>query len=168
MNTLDRSLTRKSFKQKSFSRFKSLTRGIGVNDRFYFAYGSNMDYVQMLSRCPSAIPVSSLVLHGWDFFINQRGVASIEPNQDSMVYGVVYKLSGRDLCKLDYFEGAPYVYRRERFFIDGLSSPIMVYIDPNPVRGAPKPGYLERIVVATISLNFPDEYVSRISNERFN
>lgn len=77
----------------------------------YFAYGSNMCATQMTARCPSAVLQDIAVLPGrrltFPRFSSRRrcGVAGFCPDPQSDVWGVVYRLSGKDLTVLDRIEG---------------------------------------------------------------
>jgi len=44
----------------------------------YIAYGSNLNLTQMAFRCPTAKPVGSAMLKGWQ--LTFRGVATLEPD----------------------------------------------------------------------------------------
>ena len=76
-----------------------------------FAYGSNMDPVQMRQRCPGAETIGNGVLrdHRLCFprLSDKRGcgVSSVEPAVGQEVWGVVYRLNATDLASLDGFEG---------------------------------------------------------------
>ena len=78
---------------------------------FIFAYGSNMDPVQMRQRCPGAQTAGTAVLrdHRLCFprLSDRRGcgVASVEPAVGDEVWGVLYRLDAADLAELDGFEG---------------------------------------------------------------
>jgi gamma-glutamylcyclotransferase (GGCT)/AIG2-like uncharacterized protein YtfP len=73
----------------------------------YFAYGSNMDAVQMKERCPSAKFVcrAKLQSHRLAFtrmsVIRRCGVADILRDETKEVWGVVYELSEDELENLD-------------------------------------------------------------------
>lgn len=59
----------------------------------------------MRKRCPEAELVSVGTISGWRFRINAHGVATIVPEDESTVWGVVWRLSKRDEQNLDYYEG---------------------------------------------------------------
>lgn len=61
--------------------------------RYYFAYGANLNAENMAIRCLNATFVGTGVLEGFTFLCNTRGVASIEPCQNTSVYGVVWELT---------------------------------------------------------------------------
>src|SRR5436190_1341322 len=76
-----------------------------------FAYGSNMDPLQMQQRCPGAEAIGNGILRGHRLCfprLSERrgcGVASVEPASGNEVWGVVYRLGAADLAALDGFEG---------------------------------------------------------------
>lgn len=82
----------------------------------YFAYGSNMDPVQMMERCPGAMLVGFGYLPDHVLCFPRRsknrgcGVSSIEPRIGHDTWGVVWKLHATELAALDRNEG----YRRDR------------------------------------------------------
>ncbi|MEE2760461.1 MAG: gamma-glutamylcyclotransferase family protein [Pseudomonadota bacterium] len=85
----------------------------------YFAYGSNMDPVQIRRRCPSFrfVAIASLANHRLAFSRRstrrRSGVADVVPAEGEEVWGVVYRLlSQRDIEVLDAAEGFNPVRRR--------------------------------------------------------
>jgi gamma-glutamylcyclotransferase len=77
----------------------------------YFAYGSNLDWTQMRSRCASAqfVAIASLPDYSLCFprySRSRRGdVASIVPAAGDLVWGVVHRLDETDRYALDAAEG---------------------------------------------------------------
>lgn len=77
----------------------------------YFAFGSNMDITQMMSRCPGGKSVGAGVLLGHELafphFSQKRrcAVAGYQPAPRKSVWGVVYDATDADLAHLDNFEG---------------------------------------------------------------
>lgn len=77
----------------------------------YFAYGSNMDPVQMRQRCPDSAVVGTAVLGGHALCfprlsaLRKCGVASYEPHPERDLWGVVYRMSADDFVRLDNNEG---------------------------------------------------------------
>tara|TARA_Y100000034_G_scaffold136916_1_gene217085 strand:+ start:12759 stop:13193 length:435 start_codon:yes stop_codon:yes gene_type:complete len=86
--------------------------------KYYFAYGSNMDENQMMVRCPDSELVGKGVLKGYRIgfsaFSNTwgGGVADVVQEEGSEVWGVVYSITGKDLKRLDRYEGFPNYYGR--------------------------------------------------------
>jgi len=78
---------------------------------FYFAYGSNMNPVQIRERCPGhrVIGIAQLPDHeiAFPLYSNRwnSGVASAQPRHGAVVWGVLYELTDEDVASLDRFEG---------------------------------------------------------------
>ncbi|MGH2994287.1 MAG: gamma-glutamylcyclotransferase family protein [Solirubrobacterales bacterium] len=77
----------------------------------YFAYGSNLNREGMDSRCPDSEPVGRATLDGWA--LTFHGVADIERCEGARTHGALWRISDRDLGRLDTYEGCPGLYRRE-------------------------------------------------------
>lgn len=137
-----------------------------MSARYYFAYGSNMDREQMRKRCPRAEPVSVGAIWGWRFRINTRGVATIVPEDQSVVYGVVWRLSKLDEQTLDRYEGVKkglYAKRTmEVRLADGRRLKAFLYSAKDTQRGTARPGYMDAIVAAAIDNNLPSSYVQEL------
>jgi gamma-glutamylcyclotransferase (GGCT)/AIG2-like uncharacterized protein YtfP len=91
----------------------------------YFAFGSNLADEQMFERCPSAVLLGAASLRGYRLAFAgfswawNGAVATIVPARGECVPGLLYRVSPRDLARLDSFEGAPFVYaRRQRRVLD--------------------------------------------------
>lgn len=83
-----------------------------------FAYGSNLCFTQMLTRCPSARFVERAHLTGFSLIFASfsvkwtGGVAGLAIAKRARTPGVIYSISQNDLVKLDRIEGAPWFYER--------------------------------------------------------
>jgi gamma-glutamylcyclotransferase len=83
---------------------------------YYFAYGSNMNWIQMQRRCPSSCFVSIGRLINYRFSITRHsrlrdcGTANVYPIPGAEVWGILYDIDEPDLAVLDGFEDG---YRRE-------------------------------------------------------
>ena len=79
--------------------------------RLYFAYGSNLAFRQMATRCPGSTYVGRAVLPDYRWQINERGYANILPAPGSSVHGLVFELgndplsTSSDEARLDRSEG---------------------------------------------------------------
>lgn len=82
-----------------------------MKTRLYFAYGSNLSLEGMATRCPDSVPVGRATLDGWT--LTFRGVADIERREGARTKGALWRISDRDLGRLDAYEGYPGLYRRE-------------------------------------------------------
>lgn len=127
----------------------------------YFAYGSNLCVMQMARRCPGAVDPRPAMLANHDWLINERGVATVAPFDGSEVHGVVWRITDHDLKVLDSAEGVPVRYRRDRLTVhtDDGPSEAWVYIDHRVDPGAPRPGYLERIIDGAMHHDLPHRWI---------
>lgn len=127
----------------------------------YFAYGSNLCVRQMAQRCPDATNPRPASLADHDWLINQRGVATVEPLTGTRAHGVLWRLSDQDLATLDGAEGVPERYRRDRLTVHTNDGPCdaWVYIDPRVETGAPRPGYLERVIEGAVHHRLPQRWI---------
>ncbi len=127
----------------------------------YFAYGSNLCVNQMARRCPDATDPRPATLADHDWLINERGVATVEPLPGAVVHGVLWQVSGHDLNALDSAEGVPVRYRRDRLVVHTADGPrdAWVYIDPRVEAGAPRPGYLERVIGGARQHRLPQRWI---------
>lgn len=137
---------------------------------FYFAYGSNMDEVQMHRRCPESALVGIAILDGYRLGFTRYapsrngGVADIISEPECSVWGLVYKMTPKDLDLLDSFEGKGKAYERMTVtvrFLDGRTVDAETYyvIDKQPDI-KPDEGYLALLLSAAKKHRFPAEYVS--------
>jgi phage replication-related protein YjqB (UPF0714/DUF867 family)/gamma-glutamylcyclotransferase (GGCT)/AIG2-like uncharacterized protein YtfP len=127
----------------------------------YFAYGSNLDVTQMAHRCPDATNPRPATLADHDWLINERGVATVEPLDGAQVHGVLWQISDKDLEVLDSAEGVPVRYRRDRMTVHTDDGPAdaWVYVDHRVETGAPRPGYLERIMAGAVHHGLPQRWL---------
>ena len=111
----------------------------------YFAYGSNLDPEAMAQRCPDSEPVGRAVLDGWT--LTFRGVADIEPRDGGRTEGAVWRISSRDLERLDLYEGYPSFYRRElrRVRVEDGKLEAIVYVMNDDYVGLPSTPYYRTI-----------------------
>ena len=81
---------------------------------YYFAFGSNMNKERMMYRNAEFSEMMKGILKDWKLVFNKinskkngAGFANIEPEKDSAVEGIIYKVNEETLQKLDGFEGVP-------------------------------------------------------------
>ena len=134
-----------------------------MKTELYFAYGSNMDFDQLEFRIPNEFNSQGVGrLDNWEWIINERGYANIIPKVDSQTFGVLFNISLDALRRLDRYEGYPELYTRERlpvYFGKQLLEP-WVYMDlNNKTPGAPRSGYLERIIISAMRSRLPHQYI---------
>lgn len=102
-----------------------------MEDRLYFAYGSNIDLEQMAYRCPDAFVVASVALENYELLFRDGGLATIRPCEGGKVHGLLWSLSPECERSLDFYEGYPRFYDKRTVTVrDGLGRELsaMVYI----------------------------------------
>lgn len=102
-------------------------------DRYYIAYGSNLNIPQMESRCPSASvhAVGRIPDYRLEFkALGTYAYATIEPCKGDYVPVVIWKISTQDEHNLDRYEGFPTHYYKEDFIVEAGNKTLhgMVYI----------------------------------------
>lgn len=124
----------------------------------------------MRHRCPDSQVVCRGVLEGWQFYINERGVASIWRDPASEVHGVVYDCSPQDIANLDRFEGV-WAGRYGRFYMDVRSVSTkhirrcITYIDPSAMLGTARKGYMDRVLGGACQHKLPKTYIEFLKKQ---
>lgn len=99
------------------------------------------------------------------FWINERGVATVVPHALQAVCGVVWELSKTQVEMLDRCEGVEKgCYHQQMLCVqmDDESVECLVYVDSNRGRGRPRLGYLEKVIAAAHRFRFPEKYVEEL------
>ena len=133
----------------------------------HFAYGSNMSRAAMEARCPKARALGAATFVGWRFIIGVDGYASVAPSRSSLVHGVMWNLTARDLAALNAYEnvaGNLYFRRSLRVGWRGRQVSALVYIARRQGEGTPRPGYLQVVVEAARDWQFPEPYVRSLQS----
>jgi len=146
----------------------------------YFAYGSNMDWVQMKGRCPSAkfVCTAELPGHILDFPRKSEkrhcGVADVKESPGYSVWGVVYEIREKDIPTLNACEGCQPNRAPDKNAYNPL--PITVLRDGNQEElldvilykavpkepGKPSKAYMELIVCGAKFWHLPDDYIQEL------
>ena len=137
----------------------------------YFAYGSNMDPLQMEQRCPGAVVIGPARLDGyrlafvWDSPGWGGGVGTVFPARGGMVWGVLWELTDDDEKALDRYEGvAVGAYTKERVVPDADGKPVnaFVYVATDTRPKQPSARYVDALVRGAKAFSLPDDYVERL------
>lgn len=122
----------------------------------YFAYGSNLNTVQMKGRCSDSHPVTKVKLKDYKLVFNR--VADIIESKDDLVYGAVYEVSDDDVKKLDRYEGYPRLYTKINVTVEdefGEVYDVFAYVMTLKRRGKPQENYYNIIKQGFIDWNLP-------------
>lgn len=137
----------------------------------YFAYGSNMDPVQMRERCPGSRALGAAHLPGWRLTFTRDspawggGVGHIEAAPGDDVWGVLWELTDEDLASLDEYEGlAVGAYVRDRVTVRFEERDVEAEVYFAVPRGFKQPSkrYMSALIRGAEAHGCPDEYVERL------
>jgi gamma-glutamylcyclotransferase len=141
----------------------------------YFAYGSNMLTERLLARCSSATArgvarVDSYALAFWKRSQDGSGKATLCPEANRQVFGVVFDLNENELRNLDDAEGAGNGYNRIVDFkvrIQGLHEPLrtITYLAPPSFidqKLKPYDWYLRLVLAGARQHGLPLQYIGEI------
>lgn len=86
-------------------------------EKYYLAYGSNLNINQMINRCPYSRIIGTTILNNYRLIYkgmdNGFGYLTIEKYNDSIVPLGIYLVSYIDIKNLDKYEGYPFVYSKK-------------------------------------------------------
>lgn len=143
-------------------------------EKYYIAYGSNMDEGQMVYRCPTAQLLGRTELEDYRLLFkgSKTGAyATIEPEEGSRVPVLVWTIEKEDEKRLDRYEGYQVFYYKKDLEIDlaGKRVTAMAYImDESREYGKPSEGYYGVLERAYRKYGFPMELLTeayKISGE---
>ncbi|TAQ90394.1 hypothetical protein B7494_g1228 [Chlorociboria aeruginascens] len=153
------------------------------NQRFYFAYGSNLSLSQMARRCPVSVCLGLAQLHDYKWIIGERGYANVVPAPGDQVWGLLFSLEAVDERKLDGDEGVSHnFYEKKMLEVDFIRSGVdlgggvqggevskieaLVYVDTRRKKeGTIKEEYIGRMEMGiedALQRGMPVEYVDKI------
>jgi len=131
----------------------------------HFAYGANMSRAVMRKRGPLAKPVGVASLANHRFLITADGYASVAPRRGENVYGVLWRLTPRDLVTLAAWENiAGGLYRAQMLPVrqGGRQSRALIYLARPCPEGRAKIGYMELVIAATMEWRLPQLYIDTL------
>ena len=92
----------------------------------YFAYGSNLNHLQMKRRCKDSEFLKKINLSDFKLtFRSKHRAADIEIKKNSIVPGALFEISKNDEKKLDVYEDYPTLYKKYYFTYYGKK--VMTY-----------------------------------------
>jgi gamma-glutamylcyclotransferase len=145
----------------------------------YYAYGSNMNWLQMRQRCPSARFVGIAKLPEYRLAFTRKskrrncGVADIVSEKDINVWGVIYVISDIDIGALDKAEGYcpgtehnSYWRHECMVYLDGdEAKPITAsayFAEPEPNTPLPNQAYKDLILSGARNWHLPEDYIREL------
>lgn len=123
-------------------------------NKYYIAYGSNMNTEDMKKRCKTAKVIGTTKLSNYRLMFNRY--ATIVKDSTSSVPVVIWEISEEDEANLDKYESFPKLYHKEyiTLYIDNAKSEAMVYIMNDFVPVAPSKHYFNTILSAYTEYHF--------------
>ena len=129
--------------------------------RYYFAYGANLNKVNMRMRCPTAKPVGAAILY--EHRLVFKGVADVLAVKGQHVHGAVWLIKPRDEESLDQFEGYPHLYKKKAVKVKlktGEEVECMIYYmngghDRSQSLAPPSRGYYRGIAIGYKDFGLP-------------
>lgn len=147
-----------------------------VSRMLYFAYGSNMERVQLKRHCPKAKFVAAATLsdHELTFYGNSPmwggGVAHLREKSGHQVEGVVWDIIESERKALDEYEGFPSLYLHQEIQVrthSGKTLAVFTYIMANPGREMPpSKRYKQLLISGAEEHGLTDEYVDFLESIR--
>ena len=141
----------------------------------YFAYGSNMDPVQMARRCPGSRSLgrARLADHRLAFTYDSvrwgGGVGTVLPVQGEETWGVLWDLDEDHVESLDRYEQiADDVYRRTEVIVQASDGPCeaMMYVATDRRHRRPSRRYVRALLRGARAHDFPAHYISALEQVR--
>jgi gamma-glutamylcyclotransferase (GGCT)/AIG2-like uncharacterized protein YtfP len=123
-----------------------------------------MERAAMRGRCPGAAALGIARLGGWRYVI-AAGYGSVEPAAGRAVFGVLWRLTPRDLAALNIFESLDSgLYRRAMLTVEAGAKRERALVYVGRVGGKPRamPGYQERLVAAAQEWRLPGRYIEEL------
>jgi cation transport regulator ChaC len=131
----------------------------------HFAYGSNMDLRMMKRRCPGAGVVGGAVLRDHRFIITKDGYASVAAARGTLVHGLLWRVTPRDLAALNAYENIEAgLYRAASLPVQAAGRAVraLVYVSRSGVPGRPRLGYMELVAAAARDAGLPADYIATL------
>ena len=133
-------------------------------EKYYIAYGSNMNLEQMDWRCPNSEVVGIGYLKGWKLVFNCHADIIPTGNDNDVLPVLIWKSEPKEWKTLDRYEGFPTYYIRESvefFFLDGTSDIGTVYVMAEDCKGLCPPSdyYFDALIDACRENGIDDDYM---------
>ena len=142
-----------------------------MRKKYYVAYGSNLNIIQMAHRCPTAEIAGNGYIEDWQlaFRGSKTGAyLTIEPKKGSSVPVGIWEITEADEAALDRYEGFPTFYRKETInvkvqnYLKGTAQEVeaLVYImTGNRPVGLPSTAYVETCLEGCMDFYIEDDAI---------
>ncbi len=132
-----------------------------MDNKLYFAYGSNINLDQMEYRCPDAKVVGPVTLDNYELLF--RRYATIAPREGNTVHGLLWEITPQCEQALNHYEGFPSFYDKEQVTVQtqsGKKVTVMAYVMTDRYKdqpALPSPSYYNGIRQGFIQNGLPIE-----------
>jgi hypothetical protein len=112
-----------------------------------------------------AKPIGVAVLANYRFLITADGYASVTPRRGDHVYGVLWRLTPRDMITLAAWENtAGGLYRTATMPVQhaGRRSRALIYLARPRTKGRAKAGYIELLIASALEWRLPQLYIGML------
>jgi len=161
----------------------------GINNIYYFAYGSNMDKQNLDNWCKEnnkplvhIFSIQTCILRNFQLRFNyyskrrDAGAANIMKSQDDCVYGLLLEINKQDMNVIHYKEGVPEFYNEFNIKVELLNKAEVTEVSTFKVTKEkeksehvpPKREYIESMIQIAKFYNFPEDYVYYLNNIKTN
>lgn len=135
----------------------------GIEREFYFAYGSNMDLLQLRSRIGHIHDHWNSEVYGYKFAYNKTSIDGTSKanilNMDGTVHGVCFEIDRASFDALQKFE----IGYKPRVVLAGIGDVMIsarTYLSDSVQTNPPSEEYRKKVVSAARKMALPDEYIS--------
>jgi gamma-glutamylcyclotransferase (GGCT)/AIG2-like uncharacterized protein YtfP len=136
----------------------------------YFAYASNMNFIQMKRWCPGSRFLKTVFLERQRFVYDgysvtwDGSVGNLVGADREHVWGALFEITQKDQLSLDAFEGYPRTYDRKEVDVKDTEGNVyraMTYARAGRAAGKPHPDYEKVVLDGAKDCHLPEEYVNR-------
>ena len=125
----------------------------------YFAYGSNLNHIQMKKRCKDSVFLKKINLINFTLnFRSKYRAADIEPKKNSIVPGALFEISKSDEKKLDVYEDYPVLYKKYYFTYYGKKV-MTYYMNKKTIFRFPTDRYLNVVKRGYLDCNLDQKFL---------
>ena len=125
----------------------------------YFAYGSNLNHLQMKKRCKDSVFLKKINLINFTLnFRSKYRAADIEPKKNSIVPGALFEISKSDEKKLDVYEDYPVLYKKYYFTYYGKKV-MTYYMNKKTIFRFPTDRYLNVVKRGYLDCNLDQKFL---------
>ena len=136
----------------------------------YFAYASNLNFIQMKRWCPGSRFLKAVFLEGQRFVYDgysvtwDGAVGNMVRAERERVWGALFEITEKNRLSLDAFEEYPRTYDRKEVDVkdkEGNVYRAMTYARAGRAVGKPHPDYEKVVLDGAADCRLQEDYVDR-------